>query len=157
MLRRSSAIAELATGPRGTNCLGLILDTSILIESERRRRGVDDVLRRVRTVHGETDVALSAVSAVELTHGIYRAKTEADRSRRRVFVEGVLRDLIVYPLTLEIAQIAGRIEGEQAALGNVIAFEDLAIGATALQLGFDVATLNVRHFERIPGLRVVSL
>jgi predicted nucleic acid-binding protein len=30
------------------------------------------------------------------------------------------------------------------------------IGVTALQLGFDVATLNVRHFRLIPGLNVVQ-
>ncbi len=137
--------------------MGLILDTSILIESERRGEGVEDILRRVREAHGETDIALSAVSAVELTHGIYRARSDADRDRRRVFVEGVFHDLIVYPLTLAVAQLAGRIEGEQAARGVSIAIEDLLIGATALHLGFDVVTLNLRHFQAIPGLSVLSL
>lgn len=63
----------------------------------------------------------------------------------------------MYPVTLQIAQRAGRIEGEQAAQGNIIAFEDLLIGATALHLGFDVVTLNLQHFERIPGLKVFTL
>ncbi len=67
------------------------------------------------------------------------------------------QSLLVQPVTLEIAQLAGRIEGEQAAKGISIAFEDLLIGATALHLGFDVATLNVKHFQAIPGLRVVTL
>ena len=137
--------------------MGLILDTSILIESERRGEGVEDILRSVREAHGEIDIALSAVSAVELTHGIYRARSDADRDRRRVFVEGVFHDLIVHPLTLAIARLAGRIEGEQAARGVSIAMEDLIIGATALHLGFEVATLNVRHFQMIPGLNVLSL
>lgn len=66
-------------------------------------------------------------------------------------------DVPVQPVTVEIARRVGRIEGEQASQGVVIAFEDLAIGATALHLGFDVATLNVRHFQRIPGLKVVTL
>jgi len=35
--------------------------------------------------------------------------------------------------------------------------EDLVIGATALYLGFDVATLNVKHFKLIPGLNIVTL
>jgi len=43
----------------------------------------------------------------------------------------------------------GRIEGEQAARGVSIAVEDLVIGATVLHLGFDVLTLNVRHFQLI--------
>ena len=137
--------------------MGLILDTSILIESERRGKGIEDILLRARSVHGEIDIALSAVSVVELTHGIYRARTDADRDKRRIFVESVFHDLIVHPLTLEIARLAGRIEGEQAARGVSIAVEDLIIGATALHLGFDVATLNLKHFQAIPGLKVITL
>lgn len=38
-----------------------------------------------------------------------------------------------------------------------IAFEDLLIAATALQLGFGIVTGNVRHFEQVPGLTVVSV
>ena len=60
-------------------------------------------------------------------------------------------------MSLEIAQLAGRIEGEQAAIGNIIAVEDLLIGATALHLGYAVATHNTRHFERIPNLTLTAL
>ena len=137
--------------------MGLILDTSILIESERRGEAIEDILSRVRAAHGEIDIALSAVSVVELTHGIYRAKTDADRTRRRIFAEGVFHDLIVHPVSLEIAQLAGRIEGEQAARGIAIDFEDLMIGSTALFLGFDVVTLNEKHFRQIPDLKIVTL
>ena len=84
-------------------------------------------------------------------------RSDADRDRRRVFVEGVLHDLIVHPLTRGIAQLAGRIECEQAANGISIALEDLIIGATALHLGFDVVTLNLRHFQMIPGLNILCL
>jgi len=137
--------------------MGIILDTCILIASERRGETIEDILRSARATHGEIDIALSTVSVVELTHGIYRARTEADRTRRRIFAEGVFQDLIVHPVTLEIAQLAGRIEGEQAAKGIAIAFEDLVIGATALHLGFDVVTLNAKHFQHIPGLNIVTL
>jgi predicted nucleic acid-binding protein len=103
------------------------------------------------------ECALSVVSIVELTHGIYRAKTDADRVRRKAFTDELSRDMIVHPLTLGIGQLAGRIEGEQAAKGITLDFEDLVIGATALHLDFDVATINVKHFQRIPGLRVITL
>lgn len=65
--------------------------------------------------------------------------------------------MIVHPVSLGIAQLAGRIEGEQAAMGVSIAFEDLIIGATALYVGFDVATLNVKHFQSIPGVNAVAV
>lgn len=135
----------------------MILDTSILIESERRKEGVEDVLRRVRSVYGEIPIGLSAMSAVELTHGVYRAKTDADRQRRMTFVRGALRELVIYPVSLEIAILAGRIDGEQAAKGISIATEDLVIGVTALHLRYDIVTLNVKHFQQTPGLKVHTI
>lgn len=114
------------------------------------------MMERVQTTHGDAECALSVVSIVELTHGVYRAKSDADRKRRGVFVEELARDMIVHPVSYSIAQLAGRIEGEQAAKGIAIEFADLLIGATALYLAFDVATINVKHFQRIPGLNVVA-
>lgn len=137
--------------------MGLIFDSSILIAGERRGESVREILKGVQARHGETESGLSAVSIVELTHGIYRAKSEGDREQRRAFAEELCRDMAVYPLTLEIAQLAGKVEGEQAARGVSVAFEDLLIGATALHLGYGVLTLNARHFQVIPGLSVVPL
>jgi predicted nucleic acid-binding protein len=137
--------------------MGVILDSSVLIAAERGGESVRDILKRVQAKQGETEIALSAVTIVELTHGIYRARNDSDRERRRAFTEELFRDMTVYPITLEIAQLAGRVEGEQAARGISIAFEDLLIGATALHLNCSVATSNVRHFRLIPKLSVVQL
>jgi tRNA(fMet)-specific endonuclease VapC len=135
--------------------MGLILDSSILIAGERRGETVRQVIERIRVAHGDAESALSAISIIELTHGIYRAKTNEDKARREAFTDELARDMIVHPVSLAIAQLAGRIEGEQAAKGVSIALEDLIIGATALHIGFEVATLNVKHFQTIPGLQVV--
>src|SRR5213078_940009 len=136
--------------------MGVVLDSSVLIAGERRRESVREILSRVQAAHGGVECALSVVTIVELTHGIYRAKNDADRERRRAFSEELRRDMVVHPVTVEIAEVAGRIEGEQAARGVSIAFEDLLIGATALYLGYAVATLNVRHFQNIPDLQVLQ-
>ena len=135
--------------------MGLILDSSVLIAGERRGETVRQVMQRVRAAHGDTESALSAISIIELTHGIYRAKTDEDKARRKALADELARTMIVHPVSIPIAQLAGRIEGEQAAKGISIAVEDLIIGATALHIGFDVATLNVKHFLTIPGLKVV--
>jgi len=137
--------------------MGVILDSSVLIAGERRKESLPEILKRVRAVYGEIDCALSVVTVVELTHGIYRARSDADRQRRRAFSEELRRDVVVHSITVEIAELAGRIEGEQAARGVAIAFEDLLIGATALHLGYGIATLNVRDFQKIPGLSVIQV
>lgn len=67
--------------------MGLILDSSVLIADERRGETVKRVIQRVHTTHGDQESALSAMSIIELTHGIYRAKTDTDRTRRRAFTE----------------------------------------------------------------------
>ena len=137
--------------------MGLILDTSILIAGERRRHTVKELFERVLAVHGDQESAVSAISVIEFTHGIYRARTEQERERRQAFADELFEDTVVHSITPEIAKLAGRIEGQEAAHGNIIALQDLLIGATALHLGFAVVTHNVRHFERIPGLPVLTI
>ena len=136
--------------------MGLILDTSLLIAGERRGDTVAELLLQVRNAFQVVDVAVSAMSVVELTHGIYRARTETQRHSRRMYATDLFDGIIVHPVSLEIAELAGRIEGEQANRGYSIAIEDLLIGATALYIGFGVATLNAKHFELIPDLQVLS-
>lgn len=63
----------------------------------------------------------------------------------------------VYPLTFEIARRVARIDGESKQKGIAIPFQDLVIRVTALEFGFAVATINVRHFKMIPGLVVKLL
>jgi predicted nucleic acid-binding protein len=135
--------------------VGLILDSSAVIAAERRGHTVRQILEQIQALYGEIDIGLSVVTIAELMHGAYRAGIEANMQRRLAFIDRLCSDVPVYPLTVEIARRIGRIEGEQAARGTVIAFEDLAIGVTALHLGFDVTTLNVRHFEAIPNLKVI--
>ena len=137
--------------------MGLILDSSVVIASERRGETVERLIERVVGVTGDQEAALSAIGLTELIHGLYRAQTSAVRLRRQSFLDELLRDLTVYPYTKETAMLAGKLDGEQQSKGVVIPFGDLLIGATALSLGFSVLTENLRHFQKIPGLSVIQL
>ena len=68
-----------------------------------------------------------------------------------------LSTVAIYPLTTDIARLAGKLDAEQQRRGIVVPFADLLIGATALSLGYSVLTVNARHFGRIPGLSVIQL
>lgn len=134
----------------------MILDTGLLIEAERGSEPADALIQRLGSVFGESVIALSVVSVVEFTHGIYRAKLPEQRERRSRFAEDVFRVIAVHPVSLPIGMLAGRIHGEQAARGMTLGLADLLIGCTALHLGYDLATLNQKHFADIPGLSIVS-
>ena len=108
--------------------MGLILDSSVVIAAERRGHTVRQILEQIKAAHGEIDIGLSVVTIAEFMHGAYRAKNEAHKRRGPAFIDRLSSDVPVHPLTIEIARRVGRIEGEQAARGIVIAFEDLLSG-----------------------------
>jgi predicted nucleic acid-binding protein len=137
--------------------VGIVLDSSVIIAAERRGHTVREILEQVKVAQGEIEIGISVVTIAELVHGAYRAKTQTRQLQRLEFIERLSSDVPVYPVTLDIARLAGRIEGQQLAMGIQFAFEDLLIGATALHLGYNVATLNLRDFKRIPGLSVIQL
>ena len=60
----------------------------------------------------------------------------------------------VIPFDLPAARIHGRLLARLLDAGQAIGAYDLMIAATALTHGYDVLTLNLRDFERVPGLVV---
>ena len=101
---------------------GVILDSSVIIHAERVRMSEPHMLNLVRSRSGEQVIALSAVGVTEVAHGIYRADSPARAERRRNFLHSLITDLPIFPYTLEIALLAGQIDGEQQAIGNTIPF-----------------------------------
>src|SRR5271155_4572891 len=108
--------------------MGIIIDSSVLIAGERRGDDVPTFLSKVITIHGDERISISIVTIVEITHGIYRANDDLIRQKRKDFVETLCLAVPIHPINLEIAQLAGKIEGEQAMMGVSIAFPDLLIG-----------------------------
>lgn len=137
--------------------MGLILDSSVAIAAERRGDTVQVFLQRVIDTTGNQEAALSVVGVVELVHGIHRADTAERRARREAFVEGLLSAVAIYPLTTEVAKLAGKLDAEQQRRGIVIPIADLLIGATAVSLGYSILTVNPRHFRHVPGLSVIQM
>jgi predicted nucleic acid-binding protein len=75
----------------------------------------------------------------------------------RQFLDELLTALPVHPATVAVALRAGQVDGENAARGVRISLADLLIGVTALELGYGVATANLRHFQMVPGLAITQL
>jgi hypothetical protein len=80
-LQRSRRIGSLLTHRHGTDSVGLILDSSVVIGAERHGENVAQLLDQVSFVAGEQRVALSSVGLTELVHAVYRSKTPSDQSR----------------------------------------------------------------------------
>jgi predicted nucleic acid-binding protein len=137
--------------------MGLILDSSILIAAERRGDNARKVLTGIAQKIGETEVGISVITLIELAHGAARADTAERRLNRQKFIEELLLAMPVYPVTVSIALRTGQLDGENQKRGLKVPLPDLLISVSALELGYGVATMNLRHFSQIPALYIVSL
>jgi predicted nucleic acid-binding protein len=136
--------------------MGLILDSSVLISAERQGQNARQMLAGVSGKSGNQDIGISVVTLIELAHGAVRADTSQRKEKRQQFIHELLTALPIHPVTVSLALRAGQIDGESQAKGVRLPLSDLLIGVTALELGYSVATGNLRHFQMIPGLSVVQ-
>lgn len=133
--------------------MGIILDTSVLIEAEKRDFEIDKF-----TENREEEIfGLSVITVSELLHGVHRADSAIRRLKRSAYVEKVIELFPIYVFEISIARVYAELWSDLAKKGIQIGAHDLIIGSTALSLGFSVATYNIRHFERIEGLKIEIL
>lgn len=132
--------------------MGYLIDSSVLIAGERQTIDLPGLMQR----YDSEPVAISAVTASELLHGVHRAQNARRIEQRRAFVEYLLSILRVVPFDLDAARHHAAIWATLQATGTLIGSHDLLIAATALAQGYGVITLNTGEFRRVPGLSVVN-
>jgi tRNA(fMet)-specific endonuclease VapC len=126
--------------------VGALIDTSVWVRWQRARTAP--------AIPPTEPIAMSAVTASELLHGVHRAATAEQRARREAYVGLVLRTVPVVPFDMAVARVHARLWAELAVAGQSIGAHDLLIAATAIARGWGLVTHNRREFDRIPGLEV---
>lgn len=130
--------------------MGVLIDTSVLVDLER---GGLDLAEAVP----DADRTTSVMSMSELLHGLHRATEKRIRMRRLAFIEYVMGTFEPLPVTLNVARLHATLLADLQRRGTPVGLHDLWIAATAITHGHRLATSNLRHFERVPGLDVVAL
>ena len=128
------------------------LDTSIIVEIERRKEKTVELIENLLILH---KIFISAVVPSEIFTGTYLREDymRATQKAKRLF-----STFEIIPLNTEIAEIIGRINAFLIADGSVIEYQDVAIAATFLYKSGDyLLTKNKKHFSRIPELKGKSL
>src|ERR1700739_733687 len=143
--------------------MGTLLDTTVFIDLERAVRrlapanAMPELSARLEHQLGaDEEVAIAAITASELLHGVHRATPE-HRTRREAFVEAVLAAFPPLPFGLLAARVHARIWTDLAVAGQEVGAHDRLVAATAIAAGWRVGTANVRHFERIAGLDTLTI
>jgi tRNA(fMet)-specific endonuclease VapC len=97
----------------------------------------------------------SAVAVGELYQGAFRSP--AVERHLQNLEDRVLPSLTVLPYDVATARVYGEIRARLESVGKPLADADLQIAATALRHDLELVTGNVRHFGRVPGLRLESI
>ena len=98
-------------------------------------------------------IAISVMTYAEVYEGVLfnRFRTSADGEWAQ-FLTGVL----ILPHAVSTARRFAAVRGSLRATGTLIPDADIWIAATALEHDLTLVTGNRRHFERVPGLRILG-
>ena len=129
--------------------MGTLIDSSVLIAAGRGQLDLDAVL----AAGLDEPVGIASITASELLHGTHRL-SGVRLLQARAFVELWLGTLPVVPFDLRAAQVHATLAADLGRKGTPIGAHDLMIAATAVQLGYAVATCDRRSFRRVDGLAV---
>lgn len=130
--------------------MAYLFDTDAISEL-LRPRPLAPYVRWLSTVPRE-DQFTSAVTVGELYKGAYRSR-QVERHLTNI-EERILPAVTTLPYDVATARVFGRIRAELERAGTILPDADLQIAAIALHHDLELVTGNVRHFERIAGLRL---
>ncbi|MBU0578796.1 type II toxin-antitoxin system VapC family toxin [Patescibacteria group bacterium] len=118
-------------------------DTSVFIEMSRTGEGVFKEVLRLAS-HDKAKLFVSVVVVAEYWAG-KSMNFKANREEGKILFE----KFEVIDVSLKIAKKAGEIRRK-----HNTDLPDALIAATALEHNAQLATLNTKHFENIPGLKI---
>ena len=131
--------------------MAILIDTSVLVDIERGRTSLAALAAR----DADEDVAIAAITASELLHGVHRL-AGARAARAEAFLEELFLLVPVVPFDLPEARTHARLSADLQARGAAVGAHDLIIAATAIANDYRVLTRDRRSFPRIAGLEVVA-
>ena len=124
----------------------LILDTGVLIASERDRSTLSKIITE------DDDLVIAAITVAELRTGIELAGP-AQRADRSDFLIRVLETLPVEPYDVSTAEAHGRLLAHVHRSGKQRGAHDLIIAATALTSRRTILTHDRNaHFDELPDV-----
>jgi len=124
----------------------IVIDTDVVIDFFKdalpEANAVSDLISR-------EEAAMTSVSVFELYAGV-------EGKRRLHQIERLVESLLILPLDVIEAAVAGKIYTRLKSKGHSVGTRDILIAGICLANGLPLYTRNVAHFSRIEDLRVLS-
>jgi tRNA(fMet)-specific endonuclease VapC len=130
--------------------MNYLFDTDI-VSNLLKKRPSAGLLRRLATIPPDAQFT-SSITVGEMIYGAHRS------ARTREIIDRLEREVWPNVSILSFDESAARVYGELRAelerLGTPLAEPDLRIASIALSRELTLVTGNVRHFARVPGLKL---
>lgn len=127
-----------------------LFDTNVLSEILKKKPN-EALMQRLSGV-GASSQFTSCICVMELRYGS-RRRSDHETFWRKI-EEQLLSRVEILEITAATCVLAGDIAARLSLKGMGISAEDLLIGAAALAAGMTLVTANMKHFEKIPGLKI---
>lgn len=125
-----------------------LLDTNVVVDHMRKKVILnEDVL--------ENGAAVSIITLAELFYGACKSDNPI-KSLGRVDTTFKLLKLEIVNLSEQIVAEFGGLKASLEVKGQRIEDFDLLIAATAKVFSLTLVTRNLKHFQRIPGLKILE-
>lgn len=126
-----------------------LLDTDTIIYSLKGNENIKENLER----HLHDPLSISVITLMELYYGVYKSKkTDSNLARIRALENAF--DII--PVGPESVEIFGLIKSKLEKKGKPLDDFDIILASVALTRNLILVTNNIKHFQRIEGLRLVN-
>lgn len=115
-------------------------------------KGRLDAITLFRLLFG-SGMAISIMTFAEIYEGIYYGY---DQTKHETDLRVLVRDVPVLGINRSIARRYALVRGDLRARGLLIPQPDILIAATAMYYDLTLVTRNIRHFQRIRDLKVLT-
>ncbi|MBP3843111.1 MAG: PIN domain-containing protein [Prevotella sp.] len=123
-----------------------LLDTCTCISMFRNEGKVREMLQQVKL----NNCFVSEITIAELYFGLAKAENKKRKLEDIMQVQRLFRVIPIYPSFQEYGELRCSLEHKGLRIDQF----DLLIGATAIHYGLTIVTSNIKHFERIPNLKI---
>jgi tRNA(fMet)-specific endonuclease VapC len=126
----------------------IIFDTDVL-SFVLRKNPPNELVRRIAGVD-PADQATTSITLGELVYGAYRSKRPGHFMKQ--LKELLLPNLRVLAFDSRAAEVYGEVRASLEKVGRPVSEPDLRIASICLSHNASLATGNLRHFRKVPGL-----
>lgn len=127
----------------------ICLDTDFLVNFLRNNK---EEVEFIKINEIEKDLTTTYVNLFELYYGAYKS-SEKESNLKAISL--LLSRINILNFSNDSVKKAGEVLAKLEKEGKLIEFRDLFIGTIALVNDYSIKTKNIKHFNRIEGLKVL--